>query len=267
MRAMYEAFEANRFKATGIIQWMYNASWPKLWWQLYDFYLMPTGAFYGARKANQPLHISYNYGRNGIDVMNNSGNDAHSLSAEIKVLNFALKPVLHKTIRVSSLPSRKTRHIFKLPNGLNLSRTWFVDLKLKNQKGKIVSTNFYALSTQKDKIIPSKATWFVTPESQYADLKMLQQLPGVHLKITRHFTQHGDTTFAKVTVKNPTNHLAFMIHLDLRKKNSGDSVVPIFWDDNYFSLLPGEKRTITGYCHTSDLDGQQPEVTIDGWNS
>ena len=62
MRAMFEAFEANRFEATGIIQWMYNASWPKLWWQLYDYYLMPTGAFYGARIANEPLHISYNYG-------------------------------------------------------------------------------------------------------------------------------------------------------------------------------------------------------------
>jgi exo-1,4-beta-D-glucosaminidase len=266
MRAMYEAFEANRFKATGIIQWMYNASWPKLWWQLYDFYLMPTGAFYGARKANEPLHISYNYGKHAIDVMNNSGKNVHSLSVQIKVLNFGLKPVLHKTVQVSSLRGRTTRHVYHLPDGLKLSKTYFVDLKLRDKKGHIISSNFYALSTQKDKIEPSKATWFVTPESQYANLKMLQKLPDVKLNINRHFSQRADTTFAKVTVKNPTKHLAFMVHLDLRKKQSGASVVPIFWDDNYFTLLPGEKRTITGYCHTKDLGGQQPKVTVDGWN-
>jgi len=24
----------------------------------------------------------------------------------------------------------------------------------------------------------------------------------------------------------------------------GDDLVPIFWDDNYFSLLPGEEKTV-----------------------
>jgi exo-1,4-beta-D-glucosaminidase len=266
MRAMYEAFETNRFKATGIIQWMYNSSWPKLWWQLYDFYLMPTGAFYGARKANEPLHISYNYGKNAIDVMNNSGKDAHSLSAEIKVLNFNLKPVLHKAISVSSLPQRHTQQVLQLPDHLNLSKTYFVDLKLHNHKGGVVGSNFYVLSTQKDKLDEAKSTWFITPQSQFADLKMLQKLPKVQLKVAQHFSQRGDTTFAQVTVKNPSSHLAFMVHLDLRKGKSGASVVPIFWDDNYITLLPGEKRTIIGYCHTKDLDGQQPKVTINGWN-
>ncbi len=98
MRAMFEAFEANRFKATGIIQWMYNASWPKLWWQLYDYYLMPTGALYGARVANEPLHVSYNYGANTVDVMNNTGKTVDELSAEINVLDFDLKSVLKKTV-------------------------------------------------------------------------------------------------------------------------------------------------------------------------
>ncbi len=72
MRAMFEAFGANKFKATGIIQWMYNAAWPKLWWQLYDYYLLPTGAFYGARKACEPVHILYDYGTKEIFVVNNS---------------------------------------------------------------------------------------------------------------------------------------------------------------------------------------------------
>ena len=60
MRAMYEAFTSNKYNATGIVQWMYNSAWPKFWWQLYDYYLMPNAAFYGAKKACEPLHIQYN---------------------------------------------------------------------------------------------------------------------------------------------------------------------------------------------------------------
>ena len=267
MRAMYEAFEANRYKATGIIQWMYNASWPKLWWQLYDYYLMPTGAFYGARKANEPVHISYNYGKNAIDVMNNTLDRARSLSADIRVLDFDLKPVLVKTVRVRSLPERKTVSILQLPDNMKLSKTYFVDLKLRNRSRHVISSNFYVLSTQKDKIDPSKATWYITPETQFADLKMLEQLPAVKLDVQRHFEQKGDDTYATVTVKNPSPNLAFMVHLDLRKGQEGSSVVPVFWGDNYITLLPGEERTITGYCHTKDLDGKQPAVTISGWNT
>ena len=62
LRAMFESFGIRKPLATGIVQWMLNAAWPKMYWQLYDYYLMPGGAFYGARKANQPVNISYDYG-------------------------------------------------------------------------------------------------------------------------------------------------------------------------------------------------------------
>ncbi|MEA3227154.1 MAG: glycoside hydrolase family 2 TIM barrel-domain containing protein, partial [Planctomycetota bacterium] len=43
MRPMFEAFRANKATATGVVQWMLNAAWPKMYWQLYDKYLMPNG--------------------------------------------------------------------------------------------------------------------------------------------------------------------------------------------------------------------------------
>lgn len=266
MRAMFEAFEANRFKATGIIQWMYNASWPKLWWQIYDYYLMPTGAFYGARKANELLHIAYNYGKNAVDIMNNTLQDEWDLSAEINVYDFNLKRVLQRNIQVAELPERKTRSILSLSEDLHLSKTYFLDLKLYNKNRQLVSNNFYVLSTQKDKLDEAKTTWFVTPQSQFANLKMLEQLTNIRLDVQQNFEKKDGQTFVYVKIKNPTDHLAFMVHLDLKKKQNDESVVPIFWDDNYITLLPGEERTVTGYCHTRDLDKQQPEVVIGGWN-
>ncbi len=266
MRAMFEAFEANRFDATGIIQWMYNASWPKLWWQLYDYYLMPTGAFYGARDANEPLHVSYNYGNNAVDVMNNTGKTVDELTSEINVLDFGLKSVLKKTVSVHDIASKETKEVLNLPTDLNLSKTYFLDLKLFNQKHENVSNNFYVLSTEYDSLDVKKSTWFVTPQSHYADLTMLQQLPTVKLQTSETTNTHNGKTMVHVKVKNPTSHLAFMVYLDLKKGNSNESVVPVFWDSNYFTLLPGEERTVSVWCHASDLAGKQPRVVVGGWN-
>lgn len=266
MRAMFEAFGANRYKSTGIIQWMYNSSWPKLWWQLYDYYLLPNGAFYGARKANEPLHIAYNYGANRVEVMNYTNHDEGDLTAHIKILNFNMDTKLDKTVDIWSLRSLQTKHLDELPDNLSLSKTYFLNLELRNNMNKVVSSNFYVLSTQHDKLDNSKATWYITPQSQFADLTMLQELPNVKLNVQKSFEQRGDTTFAHVTIKNPGSNLAFMVRLNLRKKRSDESVVPIFWDDNYFTLLPGEQVTINGHCKTEDLDGEDPALVISGWN-
>lgn len=266
MRAMFEAFESNRFEATGIIQWMYNASWPKLWWQLYDYYLMPTGAFYGARKANEPLHVSYNYGDNSVEVMNNTGKRAEGLTAEINVLAFGSKSVLKKSVSVPGLDSKQTKPVFSLPSNLNLTKTYFLDLKLFDKQHKSVSDNFYVLSTEKDSLDVKKSTWYITPQSHYADLSMLQELPKVKLQTSETVSAKEGKTRVNVKVKNPTSHIAFMVYLDLKQGNSNESVVPVFWDSNYFTLLPGEERTVSVWVHTEDLKGQKAVVKIGGWN-
>ena len=266
MRAMFEAFEANRFKATGIIQWMYNASWPKLWWQLYDFYLMPTGAFYGAQDANEPLHVSYNYGDTGIDVMNNSSEIANRLSAQITVYDFSMNKVLQKSVLVNNLKSQEVRKVFKLPTEMDVSKTWFLDLRLFDNQNNKLSNNFYVLSTQGDSLDEKKSTWYITPQSQFADLTMLENLPMVKLITSETKIMNGDSTVINVKVKNPAKSLAFMVYLDLKKEKTNESVVPVFWKENYFTLLPGEERTVSVWCHTADLDGQKTKVVVGGWN-
>lgn len=267
MRAMFEAFESNRNKATGIIQWMYNASWPKLWWQLYDYYLMPTGAFYGARIANEPLHISYNYGKRCIDVMNNTSEITTGLTAEVNVLDFNLKSVLDKTITTDSLSAQSTREVFTLPVVPDISKSWFLNLRLYNNQHQLVSTNFYVLSTEKDELDNAKGNWYVTPQSHYADLTLLEQLPAVKLEKSEIITVKGEDTYVQVKLKNPSTSLAFMVYLDLKNKDKNTSIVPVFWDDNYFTLLPGEERNISGHFHTSDLQGGKLLVTVKGWNA
>lgn len=267
MRAMYEAFEANRFRATGVIQWMFNSSWPKLWWQLYDYYLMPTGAFYGARKAGEPLHIAFNYGDRGIDISNNTGHQAGKLTADIQVLDSSMHRVFHHRVSREALDPRHTAEIYRLPASLPVSRTYFLDLRLYGDPSeRPLSTNFYVLSIQRDSLDEKKSTWYITPEARYADLTGLERLPEVSLQVRSTHQEKKDTTFVSVTLKNPTDHLAFMVYLDLKKGTTTSSVTPVFWQENFFSLLPGEERTVSGYCHTRNLQGQPPHLTVGGWN-
>jgi exo-1,4-beta-D-glucosaminidase len=57
-----------------------------------------------------------------------------------------------------------------------------------------------------------------------------------------------------------------MVHLRVTRGKGGEDITPIFWEDNYFSLLPGEKRTVTAKFDPAALDGKEAVVVLDGWN-
>jgi beta-mannosidase len=54
--------------------------------------------------------------------------------------------------------------------------------------------------------------------------------------------------------------------VQLRNQRTNARVLPVFYSDNYVSLLPGERRTITIEAAAKDLGGDRPLVTLDGWN-
>jgi exo-1,4-beta-D-glucosaminidase len=201
-----------------------------------------------------------------VEVMNNTAKKSSDLTADINVLDANSKSVLKKSLSVSDIGSLETKQIFSLPDNLNVSKTYFLDLRLFNKQHQLVSTNFYVLSTQKDSLAEKKSTWYITPQSQYADLTLLENLPKVKLQKSETVSQKGENTVINVKLKNPSQHLAFMVYMDLKKGQSNESVVPVFWNENYFTLLPGEERTVSVSVHTTDLHGQKGRVVVGGWN-
>jgi len=43
-------------------------------------------------------------------------------------------------------------------------------------------------------------------------------------------------------------------------------ILPVFWEDNYFSLLPGEERIISVSYDTANLQGAHPVIQVGGFN-
>jgi exo-1,4-beta-D-glucosaminidase len=265
MRAMFEAFVANKHKATGVIQWMYNSAWPKLWWQLYDYYLQPNGAFYGARKAGEPVHILYHYGTQEVVAVNSTSTPAAKLKAAIRVLDFDLKEVIAKTVDFGLLADEvKTIDVLRLPGGL--TTTYFLDLRIFKEKGQLVDANFYCLSTKPETLDEENSTWYVTPIKDFADLTALNALKPVTLKVKGNFSKDGPSTKVTVELENPSPDLALMVEIRVVRDATGETVLPIFLDDNYITLLPKETRKISGLFATDDLGGELPVVKVRGWN-
>jgi len=265
MRAMFEAFGAHKPNATGIIQWMFNSAWPEMYWQFFDYYLMPNGAFYGAKKASTPLHILFHYGDRGIYVSNDTHLPAKGLKAEVRILNIRAKGLL-KEKKKFDIDAYSSLRLMQLSEIDTPKKVYFVDLRLKDKKGKMVSQNFYWLSTKKDVLDEEGTEWYFTPNKEYADFTGLEELPEARIPIKFDFKRKGDEGEVRVKVNNRSRHIAFFIHFNVIGSKSGNSVLPIFWDDNYISLLPGEKREINARFSWDDLNGETLLLEMGGWN-
>jgi len=119
---------------------------------------------------------------------------------------------------------------------------------LLDPNGKVVSDNFYWKETSQD------------------DLTSLDTIPDVELdgRVVRH--DAGGNCKLDVTLTNPTRSIAVMAHVQVRNQRTNQRVLPVYYSENYVSLLPGESRTIAIEAALQDLGGARPLVVVDGWN-
>jgi exo-1,4-beta-D-glucosaminidase len=264
-RAMIESFGERKYTATGVIQWMLNNAWPGMIWHLYDFYLRPGGSYFGAKKACEPLHVQYAYDDRSVAVVNGTLQAHTGLKATARVFDLASKELFARTEAVDVSPDGSVK-AFKVPEPAGLSPTYFLALTLDDATGRTLSRNVYWLSTKPDVLAWDESEWYVTPLTGYADLTGLDRLPTAEVKATATFEKAGTEGRARVALENPSKAIAFFVHLAVRKGAWGEEVLPILWEDNYLTLLPGEKRQIAATYAAGDLGEARPAVTVDGWN-
>ena len=261
MRAMFEAFRVRLPKTTGIIQWMLNSAWPSTYWQLYDYYLLPTSAYYATRKANEPLQLMYDYQNNSVFAVNETVNDAENLKASIRIFNLDSKLLSQQDVNftVSSNNSEKVLALEPLTEAV------FLDVRLFDNKGKQLAQNFYWLSDKPDVFDWKKTTWAYTPMEDFADYTGLNKLPATEISASYLSVNTGDNLELTAKLQNHSDKIAFFINLALLDGN-GNQVYPVFWDDNYISLLPGEKRNISCSMPKGSLKSGNKKLQISGWN-
>jgi exo-1,4-beta-D-glucosaminidase len=269
MRPQFEAFIAHKPKSTGLVQWQLNSAWPKLIWQLYDTYLQPNGSFYGVKKACTPLHAIYRYGMDDIYLANEDLNDAKGLTVKLRVFDINSKELFSDQWK-GDIPSNISKFIYKIPAIKNLTSVWFLDLRIFNSENKEVDNSIYWVSLKKDILdyeAFKKLAWpFYTPTKQYADYTALNKLPKVTLTYDYQFTKKDKFGNVRLKVKNNSGTIAFFTFFDLLDASTSKPILPVYWDDNYVSILPGEERTYEASYFLVNSDGTKPVLKINAWN-
>jgi len=214
---------------------------------MYDWYLKPLSTYYYYKLAFEPLHVQLSPLDGMVTIVNRRLQAEKDLEVNIRVFDNQMKLLWEKKAP-GEIGSNTYKNVFSIPSVDKLTPLYFVKLSL-TQKDKVVSENFYWLNSGKP--------------SNWRDLNTL---PMVRLQMEKQIEDKGGKSIVHVKIRNPTDQLAFFIHLAITKGYNGEEVLPIFWDDNYFSLLPNETREITATFDAKELDGAEPVVEAGGWN-
>ncbi|WP_242415712.1 glycosyl hydrolase 2 galactose-binding domain-containing protein [Sphingomonas panni] len=248
-KAMYEGFLGHLWtKNSGRLLWMTHPAWPSNAWQLYSWDYDTHAAYYGAKKAAEPLHVQLNLPGNELVVLNTTQSDAKGLTATVRVVGLDNSELFTRTVPVDALANRATPLAAVPLDPLYAAHpVVLVRLTLSDAAGRLVSDNFY---------------WRGRDAASYQALNGLAPAK-LTTRMAAPVVDGADRTIT-VTLSNDGPVPALNAKLTLLGPD-GKRILPSFYSDNYISLLPGENRTVT-IRYPASLENVAPTVTLRGWN-
>ena len=246
-KAMYEGFLGHLWtKNSGRLLWMTHPAWPSNAWQIYSWDYDTHAAYYGAKKATEPLHVQLNLPGNELVVLNTTREDRDGLSATTRVVSLDNRELFTRTDRVNAKANRATQlAAVPLERLLAENGAALVQLRLTDRAGELVSENFY---------------WRGRDAASYQALNGLPQVP---LTLSaRPIRTHGER-HVMVSLTNSSQAPALNAKLTLVDER-GERILPAFYTDNYVALLPGESKQIE-ITYPESVSGA-PSVRLRGWN-
>ncbi len=247
-----EIFEVWNYRlwntCSGLLLWMTHPAWPSTVWQTYSSDYETNGVFYGSKKACEPLHIQFQPYTHDIYFINNTLKDYQGINTELKIYDLNAREISKESaVNDSKANSRVKCFSAKFPE--NLSPVYVARMKTFSAEGVLLSEN----------------TYFQTADGK-KDFRALNRL--VPVKILGKLTskeREGKMEKFSVRLTNPSKTIAVSIKLNLRNANTGKRILPAFISDGYFTLLPGEIRTVIAWC---PVDKVPPSTIIsaEGFN-
>jgi hypothetical protein len=248
-RAMFEAQSKYRM---GLLIWMSHPSWPSLAWQSYDYYFEPTGAYFGGKKASEPLHIQWNPLTDSVEVVNYSVPNGSGLKAKVQILD--LDGNVKQTNEIDVNTSEDSRiELMPVAVPSDMKGVYFVRLEL-SQGNKLISRNEYCRGANQD------------AAGGIGDLSAITKLPVVKLVAETQVLKQGSHWIITTHLSNTAKYAAFSVRLKVTGVKSGERILPVIYSDNYFTMLPGDARIIEMKVADADTRGEKPDVVVEGFN-
>ncbi|MBL3655874.1 glycoside hydrolase family 2 protein [Fulvivirga sediminis] len=248
-RALMEGFSSHIWDwYTGTIIWKTQNPWTAMRGQMYDYYLDPNACLYGLRKGSEPVHVMYNHTDGMVMAVNNTFDTYHNLMLRIESVDMEGNKELFTQVIVGIEPSSSKKYL-SVKNYLDKvakEKGIFLRLQLLDMNQQPVAENFY---------------WVPDAKGEYSGIK---NMPTTSINVEAKKTAKG-----KIEVKlsqNANQPVAFFNRISVVDKKTGKRVLPVFYDDNYVSVIAEESKTITIDYDPATIDLSNSEIAIEGWN-
>lgn len=217
-RALQEGFTAGMWtKYSGMLVWKNQNPWTALRGQFYDVFLEQNGGFYGYKHGAKPLHVQLNLNDSSVCLVNQTLGNKKDLKISTEIFDIHGK-LLSKNLYPATIAANKILGLNKIDTKNILQEVYFLRLRLMNPENQVIDDNFY---------------WLSKPGKSYEKLN--------ELKLVTLQLEHRNNV---AVISNPTSETAFFIRLKVVDEKSSELALPVFMSDNYFTLLPGEKKEI-----------------------
>jgi hypothetical protein len=264
-KSIWEVWNYNKLDygdrfASGLLFWYHNCSMPQVSSRMWDWSLEPTASLYHTANSLEPLHAQFDYLKNTVSVVNDYYKDFYGYTVSVEIYDLNSKKVYEQSTKVDLLSDAVINDALTIHFPENITQVHFIKLHLKDKKGKEVSSNFYWRSNDEY----SGKTTLTGPAA--SGFESLANLKPAKLKITHKIKESEGKYIVDIRLKNVSSSIAFFNQLQLLDKNLSP-VRPSFYTDNFFTLLPGESKSVCIETALKNLDNNgKPTLVVKGWN-
>ncbi len=247
-RALMEGFSVHQWDwYTGTIIWKTQNPWTAMVGQMYDYYLDPNACMYGVSEGAKPQHVLYNPVTRSVNLVTGYQAKTASCKLTIKVIDMVGKDLVKKE-QLVKLKANNTEPVFSfgdLISNFTKKEGAFLCLTITDSAmGYAIDENLY---------------WLPDSTNHYSGL---EKMPPAKVKPSLRILEPG---LAELTIANPKdNPIAFFTRVALVDPKTRKRILPVFYSNNYISILPGQQKTIL--LEYKAKPGNTPLAVIEGWN-
>jgi exo-1,4-beta-D-glucosaminidase len=253
-RAQFEAFAARGWATHKMtIYWMLNNHWPSFFGHLFDYYLRPGGAYYGAKKGLRPLSVVFDSYATGdhrlanVTVVNQTPTDQHDLRVRVRTYDVAGRLRDDRVSDDVAVAAGGAVQTMTVPRLARNSMVFFVRCELLDSSNTVVAQNVYWQSQQRDDVgDPRTDAAFDLKQTSWADMTALNYLSRVPLDVSAQRTSAADEHRISIRLHNPSRRIGFFERAEITSARDGDEILPIEYSDNYVTVFPGETVELLG---------------------
>lgn len=246
-RAIFEAANKARPLNAGTHLWKVNAAWPSIMWQVFDWYLHPNGGYYAMRSACKPLHVQHSADDSTIQLVSTLSEVQHDLKVLMRLEASTGGTVMTQEWN-ASVPADTTVHVGKLPDLTRDGRLYILALTVYSPHGKEVD----------------RSVTLVQKECRWQDFLLIEPT-RVTLTIEGR-SEHANEITYDLLVTNSSSIPAVHASVSLLDGPQGAEILPSFWSDNAFTLLPSESKSVSVTYRRRPTADKEPHINVEGWN-